>query len=126
MLADTKITGESLRLIPDDPFLSSLDVSGTNIRGDEIAIISERFSRHLRVLGIARLKVTDKNLQALSSMKYLGRLDISDTLVTDAGFAALKPVLRLRVVDARRTAVTLGGARKQLGERVANFDIQVE
>lgn len=125
VLSNTQITGQSLRLIPSDPFLSTLDVSGTKVRGEDLAIVSDRFSRHLSHLYLSGLSIADEDLRNLSTLEYLRHLDISDTAVTDAGIAWLKPLRRLRSLIALRTGVTVGGARKQMGERPAYRNLQI-
>jgi WD40 repeat protein len=130
----TKVSApQVVRLIKDRKRLRRLELSGVDIRDDDLEALKNLTDLELLNLrstlitdnGVARLaslgnlevlnistdrgRITDEALLALKPLTHLEDLDLDRTAITDAGLAHLKGMRNLRRLQFAHTAISDGG-----------------
>ena len=106
---DIKIEDGHLQLLEPLPFLSKLDLDGTNVTDEGLARLSGL--RHLRQLILYDTKVTGSGLIALEELPRLQELYLNFTEVTDETIAQVVHLKNLTLLHLEGCAVTDKGAR---------------
>ena len=101
---------------------SELHVTLTGLPDFDYALLKNR--KNIAVLQMANPDVADRTLDNLRGMETLYELDISDSMLTDAGLATLKTLPNLRILRIARTKVTDDGFVQHLsqGDRLIELD----
>ena len=86
------------------PDLEMLDVSGSNV-GDEHLAVALPTANCVGV-SLKRTKITDAGLSSLSRASHICHLDIAETHVGDIGLASLSAMTELYTLGAERTMIS--------------------
>jgi endonuclease YncB( thermonuclease family) len=106
----TKVTAAGvLRLVKDRTSLRRLELSGVDLRDDDLAAL--KGLKELKKLNLRSTLITDNGVAHLQSLPKLEFLNISTSRgrITDAALEALKPLTELEDLDLDRTQITDAG-----------------
>jgi hypothetical protein len=67
--------------------LYGVDLSGTNLRDDELAQIAQ--IQHIKQLNLGGTQISDASCRVIATLPFLQSLDLNGTAVTDAGISRL-------------------------------------
>ena len=105
VLAETKITDNSLDSIKGLALLELLDLSETPIT-DAVATVLYRLPR-VRILGLYATRITDLAMESISKLPRLESLNISlNPQITDSGFSCLANSRQLKSVEIHGTEIS--------------------
>ena len=105
VLAETKITDNSLDSIKGLALLELLDLSETPIT-DAVATVLYRLPC-VRILGLYATRITDLAMESISKLPRLESLNISlNPQITDSGFSCLANSRQLKSVEIHGTEIS--------------------
>ena len=110
-LRSNKITAKGLaRLLPRLKKLQVLDISGTGMGDDGLAVVGR--SSTLTRLHVSENPITDGGLAKLAGLRALETLDLDKTKISGAGFSKLTGLRRLLRIDLNEGLLDAAGAKQ--------------
>lgn len=97
---------EAVELLRDLPFLTSIDMSGTSLKDEDLSLIAGL--KRITNLNLSQTQVTDKGIAHLKGMSGLRNLHAGGTPVTKESLPVISRLKGLQVVDLSGTNIDGG------------------